>query len=142
MGRKMIYHIVLAIILAAAYYIFSDDVAIIDLVILAMIYLIFSIIFDFIFDKIREKRNKTQIVHAASEQVEAFIEAVGGVGNIMQTDSEGSRVKVQIDDVDLIDQDKLKALSLDGAYLAGNQLQMTIGVSSDDFARQIREVVG
>jgi phosphotransferase system IIB component len=48
-------------------------------------------------------------------------------------------VKVVIKDVDLIDQDKLKELALDGAYLAGSQLQITMGASSNDFARQISE---
>jgi len=142
MGRRMIYHLVLAIILAIAYYMFIESASLVDGALFAIIYLVFSIIFDFILEKIRSKKNQTQIVCADHEKVKALIEAVGGVGNIVQTDSESSRVKVQIDDVDLIDQDKLTALSLDGAYLAGNQLQMTIGVSSDDFARQIREVVG
>jgi len=142
MGRRMIYHAVFAVILAFAYYAFLDGALMTEAIVFAIIYLVFSILFDFILEKIRSKKNKTQIRTVDHTKVEAFIEAVGGAENITGTDSESSRVKVFIADADLIDQDKLKELALDGAYLAGNQLQITMGVSSDDFAHQIREVLG
>ena len=142
MGKRMIYHIVFAVILAFAYYAFFADAEMIDGIVFAIIYLVFSILFDFILEKIRSKRNKAGVTTASHSKVEAFIAAIGGAKNITSADSESSRVKVLIEDVDLIDQDKLKELALDGAYLAGNQLQVTMGTSSDDFVRQIREAIG
>jgi len=142
MGRRMIFHVIFAIIGAFAYYLFFDAVLISDAIIFAIIYLVFSFLLDFIRNKIRSKKNKTQVNSIDHAKVKAFIEAVGGTENITSTDSESSRVKVVIKDVDLIDQDKLKELALDGAYLAGDQLQMTIGESSGEFSRQIREAIG
>ena len=137
----MIVHVIFAVILAGAYYLFFDEAELGHAVMFAVIYLGISVIFDFISDRMKAKQTNVQVTTVDPTLVNAFIEAMGGTRNITSTESEASRVKVVLQDVDLVDQDKLKELALDGAYLAGNQLQVTMGASSSDFSRQINEAI-
>ena len=143
MGKKMIFYIIFGIIVTFAYYLFFDEVRIIDIVVFVAAYIAGSLIIEFILSKIRsnQKKDKTQAVTVDNTKITAFIEAVGGTHNLISTDFESSRVRVIIKNVDLIDQDKFRKLPLDGAYLAGNQLHMTVGAGSGDFSRQIQEAI-
>lgn len=141
MGKRMIVHVICAVILAVAYYLFFDDAVIEHALLFAVVYLGISAMLDFMSDRMKAKKRTAQVATVDLARVKAFIEAIGGAENVTSTDSEVSRVKVVLQDVDLIDQDKLKALALDGAYLAGNQLQVTIGANSSEFSRQIQEAI-
>ena len=141
MGKKMIFHAIFAIIGAFVYFLFFDDIVIIDLIVFVTVYLLFSLLIEFVLIQIKSKKVITQTVPATEIQVKAFIAAIGGPGNITKTDFESSRVKVELKDVELINQANLKALFPDGASLTGNRLQITIGASSSDFSRQVRKAM-
>lgn len=140
MRKKIIFHIIAGVIGATIYYLFFEGTTILQAFLFVLVYLGFSLLFDFIVEKRRAKSNPTTVA-VDRELVEAFIDAVGGAQNIASTDHESARLKIVINDADLIDQEKLKALALEGAYLAGDQLQVTIGANSDEFSRQIEAAI-
>ena len=140
MAKKMIFHVICAIIGAIIYYLFFTDALITDIIFFVFVYLVFSLIIEFVLSR-KRNRDGTQEATADHTQVEGFIEAIGGVENIISTDFEASRVKIEVLDVGLIDPDQLKEFAQDGAYLAGNQLQIPIGPNSGDFSRQIRQAI-
>jgi len=142
MGKKMIFHVICAIIGAVIYYLFFDEALIIDIIVFVAVYLLFSLIIEFVLSRSRSnRRNKNQGKPADNAKVEGFIEAIGGSANIVATDFEASRVKIELIDVRLINPEKLKQYALDGAYLAGNQLQIAIGANSGEFTHQIRQAI-
>ena len=142
MGKKMIFHVICAIVGALIYYLFFEDALMIDVIVFVTVYLLFSLLIEFILSKSRSnRRNKDQEATADHAQVDGFIASIGGTANIVTTDFEASRVKIEVRNVGLIDPDRLKDYALDGAYLAGNQLQITIGPNSSDFSNQIRQAI-
>ena len=141
MGKKMIFHAIFALIGAIVYFLFFNDIILIDLIVFISVYLLFSLLIEFVLMQIKSKKVITQAKPVDNSQVTAFIEAVGGASNIATTDFESSRVKVVIKDVDLIKQDKLAVLFPNGASLAGNLLQITIGARSSDFSYQVRKAI-
>ena len=141
MNKRIIFHLIFAIIFAVGYYLLVDGADILEAVMFVVVYLVFSILLEFVRHKTRKKAEQIRSTVADNEKVKALIEALGGSENIVSADSESSRVKIAIRDIDLIDQDKLKEVALDGAYLSGNQLQLTIGANSYDFSHQIRDAI-
>ena len=142
MGKKMIFHVICALVGALIYYLFFEDALLIDVIVFVTVYLLFSLLIEFVLSRSKSnRRNRNQDAVADHEQVDGFIDSIGGIGNIITTDFEASRVKIEVRDVGLIDPDKLKDYALDGAYLAGNQLQITIGPNSGDFSDQIRKAI-
>lgn len=140
MIKKIIFHLIFAIVGAFVYYLFFNDVLMNEAIVFAFVYFVSSTILSLILSKMKSNE-KNQIATVNTEKVTAFIDAIGGIGNIIEASSASSRLKVVIKDSDLINQDKLTALELSGAYLAGNQLQITIGSNTDDFLHQIHEVM-
>jgi len=140
MSKRIIFHIIAGIIGAIIYYMFFDGTTLVQAFLFILVYVGFSLLFDFVIEKRRAKLDQATAT-VDHEKVKAFIEAVGGAKNISSTDHESSRLKIVINEVDLIDKEKLKALALDGAYLSGDQLQVTIGANSSDFSRQIKEAI-
>ena len=146
MGKKMIFHVICAIVGALIYYLFFEDALLIDIIVFVSVYLLFSLIIEFVLSRSRSnRRNKNQGATADHDQIEGFIEAIGGRNNIVKTDFEASRVKIELVNVSLIDPDKLKEYALDGAYLAGSQLQLTVGSSfgssPGEFSNEIRKAI-
>lgn len=142
MDKRIIYHIVFASVIAVIYYLFFDGTTLIQAVTFAVVYVILSFLLDLIMDKRKAKLNREQVVAVDEKEVLALIAAVGGTGNIESADSESARVRIVIKDVDLINQSQLEALALEGAFLSGNQLQITIGTNSSAFAQKIASSLG
>jgi len=144
MGKKMIFHVICAVIGAIIYFLFFDEALIIDIVVFVAVYLLFSLIIEFVLNRSRSNRrnkNKGKTADADNAKIEGFIESIGGSANIVATDFEASRVKIELIDVSLINPEQLKQYALDGAYLAGNQLQIAIGANSAEFSHQIRQAI-
>jgi len=143
MNKRMIYEIITAIVLGLVFYFFNEDATFVQVAIFIGTYAILSFVFNQIF---RKRRNIVQTsaanVEADAEVVNAFIESIGGVENISETEFSSARLKVTLIDVDLIDQEKLNALNFEGAFLSGSQLQVTIGTNSGDFSQQISNLIG
>jgi len=141
MNKRIIFHIVGGIVGALIYYFFFDETTLGQVFIFFIAYVILSYLVDIFLERRRNKQRHSVDTSVDDEKVTAFIEAIGGIKNIISTDYESSRLKVVINEVDLLDQEKLKDLDLNGAYLSGNQLQVTIGSNASDFSRQIAELI-
>ena len=141
MNKRILINVICAVIFSFGYYFMIDDVQIGQAIVFGFIYLGLSVIIDFISARIRAKKNNAQTTTVDQELVMSFIETLGGAKNIISTSSESNRLKVVIQDVDLINQEKLKELALDGAYLSGNQLQVKIGPGSNDFSQKIEKLI-
>jgi len=141
MGQKRIAWIITHLIIAIGVFILlllNDETSPIDLVIFVVAYMTLNLVFD----KFRDRRRAKQTIardgfesKADSELNRKLIEALGGNDNIETASHDGNRVTIKMKDVNLIDQVKIEELSLDGAVLTDNQLKVSIGASSEDFAR-------
>jgi len=138
MGKSLILYLVFAIIGAFAYYLLFDNALVIEAITFAVIYFLVSIGLNLALVKIKANKNNNRAPTVSSEKVAAFIEAIGGIENIAQLDSQSSRLKVKLNDLDLLNQERLTALEFGGAYLAGDQLQVTIGADLPDFLQQLQ----
>jgi len=141
LGKRIIFCVIGGIVGALIYYLFFDETTLTQTLIFLITYIVLSSLVDFALEKRREKQNQAVESTVDNEKVGALIEAIGGAKNIISTDYESSRVKIVLNDVDLLDQEKLKALDLSGSYLSGDQLQVTIGSNASDFSRQIAEAI-
>jgi phosphotransferase system IIB component len=132
--------IMFGIIFGAIYHlIISDNIT--ETIVYTLGFIILSTILEVILKKRREKKESVSAVSIDNAEVEKFIDAIGGQTNIASASHEVSRVKISLKDVDLINQDKLKALELDGAFLSGDQLQVTFGKQAEGVALQISEQI-
>ena len=142
MGQKrinrFIFHLISAIIVAFILALLPGETSPMELV----AFVVASVALSLVLDIFRNRRQAMKIAarggfesKADAELNRQLIEALGGNDNIETASHDGNRVAIHTKDVDLIDQEKLEELSLDGAVLTGNQLKISIGPSSEDFAR-------
>ena len=61
------------------------------------------------------------------EQKAVFYEAYGGESNVKEIVNEMSRIIVTVEDIDLVNTDKLKELGATGILLVGNQVKCGFG---------------
>lgn len=142
MKKNLILSIIAGVIVGAIYHFFiSANANTVETIVFTLGFIILSTIFEVVLKKRREKKESVAIVTVDSAEVDKFIDSMGGQANIASASHEVSRVKVSLKDVDLIDQDKLKALELDGAFLSGDQLQVTFGKQAKGVAQQINEQI-
>lgn len=137
--RLMTHFIAAAVGAAVLFFVFDRDLQ--GIIIFVATYMVLSIILDFYRDQKQAKRMNGFQTEADAELNRKVIEALGGNDNIETASHDGNRVTIKTKNVDLIDQEKLEALSLDGAVLTGDQLKISVGVSSEDFARLTIEKV-
>ena len=135
MLKRLIIHLITATIGAFILTLIRDEIRPFEIVMFVVIYIGISIPLDYYRDRRLARRTEEVATAADAEKVKSLIEALGGTDNIETASHDGNRVKIKTKNVDLIDQDKLKELSLDGAVLTGDQLQISIGPTSEDFAR-------
>lgn len=141
MNKKMILSNTIFGIMWGFIYYFVISNSIIETIVSTLGVLILCTILEVVFKKRREKKASMMAISVDRVKVDKFIDAIGGQVNVTSVSHEVSRVKVFLEDVDLIDQDKLKALELDGAFLSGNQLQVTFGKQANRVAQHIKEQI-
>ena len=141
MNKNLILNnIISGIIFGVIYHlVISDSIA--ETIVYTLGFIILYTIVEVILKKRREKKASVAAISVDNAKVDKFIEAIGGPSNIVSASHEVSRVKVSLKDVDLIDQDQLKALELDGAFLSGNHLQVTFGKQAEGVAQKINEQI-
>lgn len=61
------------------------------------------------------------------EQKAVFFEAYGGESNVKEIVNEMSRITVTVEDIDLVNTEKLKELGATGILLVGNQVKCGFG---------------
>ena len=136
MRRILISNILSGIIFGAIYYFFiSEDIT--ELVLVTLGFVALSMLLEIVLKKRKTKRGITEVTTVGDAEAAKFIDALGGRTNITSASHEASRVKVSLKDVDLINQEQLKSLELEGAFLSGDHLQVTVGKQAASMAQQI-----
>jgi len=132
-------HLINAVIFTAVYYFIGRDVALEQAAMFGGIYLVASILIERLTGHFRTKRMQGvgQEVGDLDVLAETLIRAVGGADNIESVDSETSRLKLRLVDVDQASQEALKKVATNGAYLSGTELQIPMA----DHAEQVADVI-
>ncbi len=67
------------------------------------------------------KKIKNEKVEINDEYIDELIKAFGGKDNIKEVKTEnGGRVAIEVNDLDLLDNDKIKSLAVSGVFITGN----------------------
>lgn len=140
MNKNLMLTIITGIIVGAIYYFFVSA-NLVEATAFTLVFMILYASLEVILNQTRKKKALVAAVAVDLAEVWAFMEAIGGQSNIAFASHEVSRVKVSLKDVDLIDQAKLKALKLEGAFLSGEHLQVTFGKRAEGVAQQINEQI-
>ena len=75
----------------------------------------------------------------AAEKAAAFISGLGGAANIRRVDAAAeTRVRVELADVDVVDESVLTAHGVAGVMRLGQTLHLVLGFNSDQYAAEMR----
>ena len=77
----------------------------------------------------------------ASDRSIYILAALGGAENIQSIDACITRLRLNIKNTQLINQDKLKSLGASGTMIAGSSVQVIFGVESDSLKDQIKTLM-
>jgi len=93
----------------------------------------------------RRNVSKMEMDRAKLEEIkpkaQELIQVLGGRGNILGMSSCLSRVRITVDDIDVIAPDKLKELGATGMVVAGNQLQAIFGGESEPLRQAVEDIL-
>lgn len=85
-----------------------------------------------------KNRKKTNIVKDADENIQKFIEYLGGADNIKLVESCITRLRLEVEDTDKIDEAKLKTIGVAGVLKANKKnAQVVVGTQAELIADQI-----
>lgn len=79
-----------------------------------------------------------QISVANDNKVDLIVKALGGMDNINDIQATINNVKITLKDINIIDQDKIKALGAKGSFLNNNKITILFGDNSKDIANKIQ----
>lgn len=88
-----------------------------------------------------DDEKSTNVVLNNSELAAGILEALGDKENIKSLDACITRLRVAVDDIEKVDQDKLKALGAAGVMVIGNNIQAIYGPKSDTLKSEINEIM-
>ncbi|MTI59381.1 MAG: PTS sugar transporter [Firmicutes bacterium] len=100
--------------------------------------------FDILPESQRKDNGKNKAVPAGEvdEKIEKFIEYLGGVENINKLDSCITRLRLEVNDTDKIDEAKLKNIGVTGVLKANkNNAQVVVGTQAELIADQINKAL-
>lgn len=82
-----------------------------------------------------------QISVANDNKVDLIVKALGGMDNITDIQATINNVKITLKDINIIDQDKIKALGAKGSFLNNNKITILFGDNSKDIANKIQNKI-
>lgn len=88
-----------------------------------------------------ETESGSNVTLSNSELAFGILEALGNKENIKNLDACITRLRVAVEDINKVDQDKLKSLGAAGVMVVGNNLQAIYGPKSDTLKSEINEIM-
>ncbi|HSQ88079.1 glucose-specific PTS transporter subunit IIBC [Romboutsia sp.] len=88
-----------------------------------------------------ETESDSNVTLSNSELAFGILEALGNKENIKNLDACITRLRVAVEDINKVDQDKLKSLGAAGVMVVGNNLQAIYGPKSDTLKSEINEII-
>jgi|GEM_PF-2019248 len=143
MNQRMIRHLINGVIFTAVYYFVGRDVGLEQAAVFGVLYFVISMFIERLMTNRQAKRvqNAQRNLGSLDEVTEALVNAVGGKENIESVSSDVSRLKITLADVEQADQEALKTIATNGAYLSGNQLQIPLAVDAEQVASEIQGMI-
>ncbi len=80
-------------------------------------------------------------VSSKGNLAENVLEALGGKENLTNLDACITRLRISVNDLDKVDNDRLKRLGASGVMVMGNHLQVIFGPKSDNIKEHIKEIM-
>lgn len=94
----------------------------------------------FIFAKVlKNKKPKEVTLKDIPIDLEALIHALGGIANIKESQSQGSKVRFFVENDDLVKVNVLKELGASGVIQATGKVTVILGKFSDEISRIVNE---
>lgn len=88
-----------------------------------------------------EEEETTAINMNNSELAFNILDALGNKENLKSLDACITRLRVQVEDINKVDKDKLKELGAAGVMVVGNNIQAIFGPKSDTLKSEINEII-
>ncbi|WP_275132090.1 glucose PTS transporter subunit EIIB [Vibrio sp. JC009] len=92
-------------------------------------------------DEVRAKMKSWMEAHPESSVAGAIIEAFGGSENITKADACLTRLRVDVNETEKVDQDKLKELGAMGVVVLDKNVQAIFGKQSDQLKNDISSII-
>ena len=73
-------------------------------------------------------------------QAQSIVDALGGFDNIIEIEPCITRLRCELEDSSLVDQDALKAAGAHGVLLHGDAVQVIVGPNADTIAEDIEDL--
>ena len=94
----------------------------------------------FIFAKVlKNKKPKEVTLKDIPIDLEALVNAFGGIDNIKETEAQGSKIRVFVENDDLVKVNVLKELGASGVIQATGKVTVILGKFSDEISRIVNE---
>lgn len=76
---------------------------------------------------IKKKAPKIKIqAPIEDEKIQSFIECYGGLENIVKVELDGRRLKLLLNQMDIVDIERFKSLGATGIFISGKQIKMVL----------------
>ena len=111
-----------------------------DYFIYILIAVVLIVLVWFIFAKgLKNKKPKEVTLKDIPIDLEALINAFGGIDNIRETEAQGSKIRVFVENDDLVKVNVLKELGASGVIQATGKVTVILGKFSDEISRIVNE---
>ena len=111
-----------------------------DYFIYILIAVVLIVLVWFIFAKgLKNKKPKEVTLKDIPIDLEALINAFGGIDNIRETEAQGSKIRVFVENDDLVKVNVLKELGASGVIQATGKVTVILGKFSDEISRVVNE---
>lgn len=87
----------------------------------------------------REKSGKVEHVVVDELFIETLLSGLGGKDNIKNVSIDNGRVKFNIIDLDLLNQEAIKTVSTSGAFITGNNVKLLFKYDSEVIVNTLKE---
>lgn len=87
----------------------------------------------------REAKGKVEHVVVDELFIKTLLTGLGGVENIKNVSIDNGRVKFNIEDLDLLNQEAIKTVSTSGAFITGNNVKLLFKYDSEVIVNTLKE---
>ena len=119
---------------------FRKEMNMSDYFIYILIAVVLIVLVWFIFAKgLKNKKPKEVTLKDIPIDLEALVNAFGGIDNIKETEAQGSKIRVFVENDDLVKVNVLKELGASGVIQATGKVTVILGKFSDEISRIVNE---
>jgi glucose-like phosphotransferase system IIB component len=108
--------------------------------------------YDFVFKMMKQQKKEQERVAQkeafeakreamSSEEAAVILQALGGQNNIIEIEQNAIRIRVQVEDKALVDEQALRLAGVSGIIKTAHGLQLIIGDRADQVAQEMKQIV-